>query len=66
MYQQVIRRFGHFTAARLSNPAPLVDLIKLALDEEEHDGRWDASDGPKDQIAKVCSQHIMIFSKRQT
>ncbi|GAB2217520.1 hypothetical protein Drorol1_Dr00000717 [Drosera rotundifolia] len=35
MYQQVLRRFAHFNAIQLSNPAPLCDLIKLALKEED-------------------------------
>jgi len=38
---------------RLSTPAPLLELLMLALDEEERMGRWNESDGPKDQIAQV-------------
>jgi len=44
---------------RLSTPAPLLELLMLALDEEERMGRWSESDGPKDQIAQV---EIVIFS----
>jgi hypothetical protein len=58
VYQQVLRRFAHFNSVTLSNPAPLFDLLLLALDEEERTGRWHESDGPKDQIAQV----ILLFS----
>lgn len=53
VYQQVLRRFAHFNVMRLSTPAPLMELLMLALDEEERMGRWSECDGPKDQIAKV-------------
>jgi len=53
VYQQVLRRFAHFNSVTLSNPAPLFDLLLLALDEEERTGRWHESDGPKDQIAQL-------------
>lgn len=53
IYQQVLRRFAHFNEVRLSTPAPLYDLLMMALDEEESTGRWSESDGPKDQIAQV-------------
>nr|XP_028946194.1 LOW QUALITY PROTEIN: DNA mismatch repair protein MLH1 [Malus domestica] len=35
MYQQVLRRFAHFNAIQISEPAPLKELIVLALKEEE-------------------------------
>ena len=44
---------------RLSTPAPLMELLVLALDEEERMGRWSESDGPKDQIAQVKT---VVFS----
>ena len=53
VYQQVLRRFAHFTVMRLSTPAPLMELLMVALDEEERMGRWSECDGPKDQIAQV-------------
>lgn len=53
IYQQVLRRFAHFNVMRLSTPAPLMELLLLALDEEERMGRWSESDGPKDQIAQL-------------
>ncbi|XP_054812223.1 DNA mismatch repair protein MLH1 [Prosopis cineraria] len=37
MYQQVLSRFEHFNAIQLSDPAPLKDLIMLALKEEDLD-----------------------------
>eukprot|EP00249_Psilotum_nudum_P013294 c24267_g1_i1 orf=344-2536(-) len=59
MYQQVIRRFAHFNAMRLTNPAPIYDLIVMALDEEERLGRWHESDGSKDGIAKLNTSILM-------
>ncbi|CAM8901190.1 unnamed protein product [Rhodiola kirilowii] len=35
MYQQALRRFAHFNAIQLSEPAPVAELIKLALQEED-------------------------------
>jgi hypothetical protein len=55
MYQQVLRRFGQFNCIRLSTPAPLDQLLLIALDEEEALGRWQPNDGPKEEIAKVGS-----------
>ena len=40
---------------RLTNPAPIQELMLLALDEEECFGNWTENDGPKDEIAKVYS-----------
>lgn len=37
----------------LSTSAPLMELLMIALDEEERMGRWCESDGPKGQIAQV-------------
>lgn len=34
MYQQVLRRFAHFNAIQLSDPAPLTELLVMALKEE--------------------------------
>lgn len=50
MYQQILRRFGHFDSVELSPPPPISDLFVMALNTG---GSWDESDGPKDQIAKV-------------
>ncbi|GBG72174.1 hypothetical protein CBR_g11107 [Chara braunii] len=53
VYQQVFRRFAQFQSMRLSSPARLFDILMIALEEEEEAGRWDESDGPKDEIAKL-------------
>ncbi|KAK9758148.1 hypothetical protein RND81_01G210700 [Saponaria officinalis] len=44
MYQQVLRRFAHFNAIQLSDPAPLRDLIILALKEEDLDADCNEDD----------------------
>jgi DNA mismatch repair protein MLH1 len=59
MYQQVLRRFGQFNCIRLSTPAPLDQLLLIALDEEEALGRWQPNDGPKEEIAKVGSLYLV-------
>eukprot|EP00897_Mesotaenium_endlicherianum_P005513 jgi/Mesen1/4990/ME000248S04271 len=53
VYQQVLRRFAHFNAMKFSAPAPLRELLLTALDDEERSGRWQESDGPKDEIASL-------------
>lgn len=53
MYQQVLRRFAHFNAIQLSDPAPLPELILLALKEEELDADGDGNDDLKKKIAEV-------------
>ena len=47
--------FSHFNAMLLTNPAPIKELMLLALDEDECLGNWTENDGPKDKIAKVSS-----------
>ncbi|KAH7436479.1 hypothetical protein KP509_05G021700 [Ceratopteris richardii] len=59
MYQQTLRRFGRFNAMSLTNPAPIQDLVLLALDEEERLGRWTEADGSKDEIAKLNTQILL-------
>ncbi|KAJ7568741.1 hypothetical protein O6H91_01G046000 [Diphasiastrum complanatum] len=59
LYQQVLRRFGHFNVIQLSNAASLYELLVIALDEEEQSGRWHESDGPKDQIAQLNVELLM-------
>lgn len=63
VYQQVLRRFAHFNVMRLSTPASLMELLVLALDEEERMGRWTESDGPKDQIAQLNAELLMCKSE---
>ena len=53
VYQQVLRRFAHFATMRLSNPAPLTQLVQLALEDEEQVGRWCPDDGPQEEIARL-------------
>uniref|UniRef100_A0A2P2LUQ2 DNA mismatch repair protein Mlh1 C-terminal domain-containing protein n=1 Tax=Rhizophora mucronata TaxID=61149 RepID=A0A2P2LUQ2_RHIMU len=53
MYQQVLRRFAHFTAIQLSEPAPLPELIMLALKEEDLYSDSNENDDLKEKIAEV-------------
>lgn len=53
MYQQVLRRFAHFNAVQLSDPAPLLELIMLALKEEDMDAETSDNDDLKEKIAEV-------------
>lgn len=53
MYQQVLRRFAHFNAIQLSDPAPLSELIILALKEEDLDPESSENDDLKEKIAEV-------------
>ncbi|XP_038681486.1 DNA mismatch repair protein MLH1 isoform X2 [Tripterygium wilfordii] len=53
MYQQVLRRFCHFNAIQLSDPAPLSELIMLALKEEDLDPESIENDDLKEKIADV-------------
>lgn len=53
MYQQVLRRFAHFNAIQLSDPASLPELIFLALKEEDIDAEAEANDDLKHKIAEV-------------
>eukprot|EP00850_Spirogloea_muscicola_P020491 SM000217S06873 [mRNA] locus=s217:172151:179282:- [translate_table: standard] len=58
-YQQVIRRFSHFNAIKLSSPAPLLELLLMALDDEEHLGNWQENDGPKEKIAELNKELLL-------
>ena len=53
MYQQVLRRFAHFNAIQLSDPAPLADLLMLALKEEDLDAEGEENYDLKEKIAEV-------------
>lgn len=61
MYQQTLRRFAHFNAIQLSDPAPLSELILLALKEEDLDPETDKNDDLKERIAEVNSAFCIIF-----
>lgn len=52
MYQQVLRRFAHFNAIQISEPAPLKELIVLALKEEE-DPKCSVNHELNEKIAEV-------------
>ncbi|KAL6961956.1 DNA mismatch repair protein [Sarracenia purpurea var. burkii] len=54
MYQQVLRRFAHFNAIQLSDPAPLFELIMLALKEEDLDPECNEKDEMNEKIAELC------------
>ena len=53
MYQLVLQRFGYFNAIQLSEPAPLQELIMLALTEEDPDSEGIENDDLKVKIAQV-------------
>ncbi|XP_059630978.1 DNA mismatch repair protein MLH1-like [Cornus florida] len=56
MYQQVLRRFAHFNAIQLSDPAPLPELIMLALREEDLDAECNENDDLKEKIAEMNTE----------
>ncbi|XP_022159006.1 DNA mismatch repair protein MLH1 [Momordica charantia] len=56
MYQQVLHRFAHFNAIQLSNPAPLSELIILALKEEDVNPVCNENDGFKEKVAEMGSK----------
>lgn len=53
MYQQVLRRFAHFNGIKLSDPAPLPELITLALKEEDLDPECSGNDDLEKKIAEL-------------
>ncbi|KAI3767573.1 hypothetical protein L2E82_17796 [Cichorium intybus] len=53
MYQLVLQRFGYFNAIQLSDPAPLQELIMLALTEEDPDSQAAQNDDLKAKIAQM-------------
>lgn len=61
MYQQVLRRFAHFNAIQLSDPAPLPELIMLALKEEDIDPNCNENDDLKEKIAEVIILNVLNF-----
>ncbi|KAL2467588.1 DNA mismatch repair protein MLH1 [Forsythia ovata] len=56
MYQQVLRRFAHFNAIQLSDPAPLQELIILALKEEDLDPEGNENVDLKEKIAEMNTE----------
>ncbi|KAI8526584.1 hypothetical protein RHMOL_Rhmol12G0007500 [Rhododendron molle] len=58
MYQQVLRRFAHFNAIQLSEPAPLSELILLALKEEDLDPECSEKDQLNEKIAEMNTEML--------
>ncbi|XP_048226631.1 DNA mismatch repair protein MLH1 isoform X3 [Ricinus communis] len=56
MYQQALRRFAHFNAMQLTNPAPVPELIMLALKEDELDPDASENDDLKEKIAELNTE----------
>ncbi|KAG9440244.1 hypothetical protein H6P81_020409 [Aristolochia fimbriata] len=53
MYQQVLRRFAYFNAIQLSDPAPLSELIMMALKEEDMELDTDENDDLQERIGQM-------------
>lgn len=53
MYQQVLRRFAHFNAIQISEPAPVKELIVLALKEGNLDPECSENVELNEKIAEV-------------
>eukprot|EP00794_Sanderia_malayensis_P005440 gene5440-6119_t len=51
-YQIILFNFGNFGYIRLTNAAPIYELVMLALDTEE--SGWTQSDGPKHELANFA------------
>lgn len=66
MYQQTLRRFAHFNAIQLSDPAPLSELILLALQEEDLDPENYEKDHLKERIAEVSLSLCITYSLYST
>ncbi|XP_057974528.1 DNA mismatch repair protein MLH1 isoform X2 [Malania oleifera] len=56
MYQQVLHRFAHFNVMQLSEPAPLLQLILLALKDEDSDPVPNENDDLKEKIAEMNTE----------
>lgn len=54
MYQQVLRRFSKFNAIQLSEPAPLRDLLLMALRDEELETGGDETETNSDLKEKIA------------
>lgn len=60
MYQQVLRRFAHFNAIQLSNPAPLFELLILALKEENVNPECNQDDDFNQEVAETSTQLLKL------
>ncbi|KAM6592968.1 hypothetical protein CsatA_000671 [Cannabis sativa] len=63
MYQQVLRRFAHFNAIELSNPASLKELSMLALKEENLNPECAVNDDLNEKIAEMST--ALLKQKRE-
>ena len=63
MYQQVLRRFAHFNAIQLSDPASLPELIMLALKEEDMYVNGSENDDLKKKIAEVITSFALLYEE---
>jgi len=61
MYQQVLRRFSHFNAIQLSEPAPLSELLMLALKEENLDPEGHENN---DLIEKIAEMNTELLKQK--
>ncbi|CAH1425292.1 unnamed protein product [Lactuca virosa] len=61
MYQLVLQGFGYFNAIQLSEPAPLQELIMMALTEEDPDSQGVENDDLKGKIAQMNAK---LLSKK--
>lgn len=55
MYQQAVRKFCHFNAIQLSDPAPIQELLMMALKEEDLESPNEECDDLKKKIAEVLT-----------
>jgi DNA mismatch repair protein MLH1 len=58
--QQALLRFGAAPALALAPPAPLLPLLLDALDAAEASGDWAPGDGPKNDVARVLAQLLLL------
>ena len=56
-YQIIIFEFGNFNYMELSEPAPINELILLALNTPE--SGWEPKDGTKEELAK-CATDLLV------
>ncbi|XP_059460207.1 DNA mismatch repair protein MLH1-like [Corylus avellana] len=63
MYQQVLRRFSHFNAIQLSEPAPLSELLMLALKEENLDPEGHENNDQIEKITELLKQKMEMLEE---
>lgn len=61
MYQQVVCKYGRFNAIQLSDPAPLSELLMMALKGEDLDSVGEENDDLKMKIAEVSKPCLSLF-----